>query len=106
MLFFEDQKVVEGMQEEYKVFAEHFPTWATQSDAMLQFTLWTAFEAEGLGANLQHYNPLVNERVKKEWGIPEKWKLNAQLVVGGRVGAELDPKKAPPFDTVYKVAGN
>ena len=90
----------------YEPFAEHFPTWATQSDAMLQFTLWTAFEAEGLGANLQHYNPLVNERVEKEWGIEKHWKLNAQLVVGGRVGAELDPKKAPPFDTVYKVAGN
>ena len=92
------------MEEEWKVFAEHFATWATQSDAMLQFTLWTAFEAEGLGANLQHYNPLVNERVKKEWGIPEKWKLNAQLVVGGRAG-EPGPKTQKPLEERVFVHG-
>ena len=36
----------------------------------------------GLGANLQHYNPLIDEAVAKEWNLPESWKLRGQLVFG------------------------
>jgi uncharacterized protein len=47
-------------------------------------TVWTALEAAGLGANLQHYNsePEVVEKVMKTFDIPSTWKLNAQLVFG------------------------
>jgi predicted oxidoreductase (fatty acid repression mutant protein) len=64
---------------------------------MLQFALWTSFVAEGLGANLQHYNPLIAEKVAAEWKVPPIWKLNAQLVFGGRT-APADPKT---FDLDY-----
>ena len=30
---------------------------------MLQLVVWTALEAEGLGATLQHYNPLIDDEV-------------------------------------------
>lgn len=50
---------------------------------MHQYALWVALEAEGLGANLQHYNPLVDQRVAEEWNVPLAWKLRAQLVFGG-----------------------
>lgn len=72
---------------------------------MLQFTVWTALEAEGLGANLQHYNPLIDQRVAAEWKVPESWKLNAQLVIGGRAG-EAGPKDFLPLEKIYKSAGN
>ena len=49
---------------------------------MLQFTIWTALEMNGLGATLQHYNPLIDDAVKKQWSIPEKWKLIAQMPFG------------------------
>lgn len=50
--------------------------------------VWTALEAVGLGANLQHYNsePEVVEKVMKTFDIPSKWKLNAQLVFGKPAG--------------------
>ncbi|RYP28096.1 hypothetical protein DL767_007353 [Monosporascus sp. MG133] len=105
VLFFEDQDVVNAMQEKFALYADKFPIWANQSDAMLQFTLWTALEAEGLGANLQHYNPLIDQRVTAEWNLPLSWKLNAQLVVGGRAG-EPGPKDFLPLEQIYKVAGN
>ena len=49
---------------------------------MHQYMLWTAFEAEGLGCNLQHYNPLPDEETAETWGLPKEWQLKAQLVLG------------------------
>ncbi|EOO03067.1 putative nitroreductase family protein [Phaeoacremonium minimum UCRPA7] len=92
------------MQEKFPLYSDKFPIWAMQSDAMLQFTLWTALEAEGLGANLQHYNPLIDSRVASEWKIPDNWKLNAQLVFGGKTG-EAGPKDFLPIEERLKVFG-
>ncbi|KAI3535083.1 nitroreductase [Colletotrichum abscissum] len=101
VLFFEDQDVVNGMQEKFALYADRFPVWANQSDGMLQFAVWTALEAEGLGANLQHYNPLVDQQVAAEWKVPASWKLNAQLVFGGRTG-EAGPKEFKPIEDIFK----
>ncbi|KAH8887494.1 Nitroreductase [Thozetella sp. PMI_491] len=104
ILFFEDQTVVESMQKNVPLYADKFPIWALQSDAMLQHTLWVALEAEGLGANLQHYNPLVDEKVAAQWSLPANWKLNAQLVFGGKT-AEAGAKEYMPIEDRYKVFG-
>lgn len=64
------------------MYAEKFPHWAAQSAGAHEIALWTALAAEGLGGNLQHYNPLVNERVRETWGISADWELDAELVVG------------------------
>ena len=52
---------------------------------MHQLAVWTALNLEGLGANLQHYNPLVDERVAKEWGVSRDWELMSMLVFGAPV---------------------
>ena len=70
------------MQDKFSHYADKFPVWAAQSDGMAQHITWTALEAEGLGANLQHYNPLMDASVQKTWDIPEDWELSAQLVFG------------------------
>lgn len=92
------------MQEKFSIYADRFPTWATQSDGMLQFAVWTALEAEGLGANLQHYNPLVDAKVVDEWKIPQSWKLSAQLVFGGKTG-EAGDKAFQPVEEKFKAFG-
>ncbi|KAK4191414.1 Nitroreductase-like protein [Podospora australis] len=104
VLFFEDWTVVEGMQEKFAVYADRFGPWAGHSDAMLQFAVWTALEAEGVGANLQHYNPLVDAKVAEEWKVPSSWKLVAQLVFGGKT-AEAGEKTFGPLEEKYKVFG-
>ncbi|KAI1130928.1 Nitroreductase-like protein [Nemania abortiva] len=104
VLFFIDTTVVSGMQEKFALYKDRFPTWAEHSTAMLQFASWTTLEAEGLGANLQHYNPLVDERVMSEWNVPAHWQLTAQLVFGGRAG-EAGPKDHLPLEETFKVAG-
>ncbi|KAI1138699.1 Nitroreductase [Hypoxylon sp. FL0543] len=104
VLFFDDQDVVNGMQAKFPLYSDKFPIWAQQSNAMLQHVIWTALTSEGLGANLQHYNPLIDNKVASEWGIPDSWKLNAQLVFGGIAG-DAPPKDFLPLEQRYKVAG-
>lgn len=92
------------MQDRFAAYADKFPIWATQSDAMHQFTIWTALEAEGLGANLQHYNPLIDQKVSEEWGIDKDWELNAQLVFGKPEG-KAGEKSFLPVEDRFKSFG-
>lgn len=82
VLFFEDQDVVKDLQTQFPSYADNFPVWAEHSTAIAQFATWTALNSDGLGASLQHYNPIVDEQVHAEWDIPKNWKLRAQLVFG------------------------
>ncbi|GKT95044.1 nitroreductase [Colletotrichum tofieldiae] len=96
VLFFEDQDVVNAFQEKFAIYADRFPPWADQSAGMLQFILWTALEAEGLALQ-----PLVDQQVAAEWKLPASWKLNAQLVFGGKTG-EAGPKDFKPIEEIFK----
>ena len=95
LLYFEDQVVVEGLQEQFALYKDNFPIWSLQSSGMLQFTIWTSLEAEGLGASLQHYNPLIDEQVKAEWKLPEKWKLLAQMPFGKPLASPQEKEFSP-----------
>ncbi|OBX82365.1 nitroreductase family protein [Faucicola atlantae] len=83
ILFYEDQAAVRGLQEQFPTYADSFPVWAEHSDAMHQYVIWTALAAAGVGANLQHYAPVVAEQVRQTWDINPNWQLIAQLVFGG-----------------------
>lgn len=83
LLFFEDQDTVKGLQEQFPSYADNFPLWSLQASGMVQYSIWTALSSEGLGVNLQHYNPLIDEKVAAEFDIPASWKLWSQMVVGG-----------------------
>ncbi|SPJ78824.1 related to oxidoreductase related to nitroreductase [Fusarium torulosum] len=104
ILFFDDTSTVNDLQAKFAPFADKFPLWASQSLGMLQFILWTALEVEGLGANLQHYNPLIDEKVAEAWKVPVTWKLNAQLVFGGKT-SEATAKQFNPIEDRVKVFG-
>lgn len=82
VLFYEDQEVVEGLQAAFPSYSERFPVWSEHASAISQFVIWTMLEDAGLGASLQHYNPLIDEAIAKRWDINPKWKLIAQLPFG------------------------
>ncbi|AIQ58254.1 nitroreductase family protein [Paenibacillus borealis] len=100
VLFFEDQAVVKHLQENFALYAENFPIWANQSSGILQFVVWTAFAEQGLGASLQHYNPLIDDEVKETFGIPAEWKLIAQLPFGTTVTPPGEKEFQPIEDRV------
>ena len=81
-LFYEDQDVVKGLQEQFALYADNFPVWSEHSSAIAQFATWTALSEIGVGASLQHYNPIVDAEVAETFDIPANWKLRAQLVFG------------------------
>lgn len=104
VLFFEDQEVVKGLQVQFPAYADNFPVWAEHTDAMHQYAVWTTLAAAGIGANLQHYNPLIDAAVAKEWDIPASWTLRAQMVFGG-IAAPAGEKAFAPLEGRFKVFG-
>lgn len=86
ILFFEDHDVVKGLQEQFPSYADNFPLWSEQSTGIASFAVWNALAEAGVGANIQHYNPVIDERVAKEWNIPANLVLRAQMPFGEIVG--------------------
>lgn len=87
VLFFKETDTVKNLQEQFALYADNFPDWAEQSNGIATANVWTALTAAGLGANLQHYNPVIDDAVAKEWDIPANWQLRSQLVFGSKEGA-------------------
>ncbi|MGG3890457.1 nitroreductase family protein [Metabacillus fastidiosus] len=102
VLFFEDKEVIKSLQEQFPSYEANFPIWSQHSSGMLQYVIWTALEIEGFGASLQHYNPLIDEQVKKEWNIPASWDLIAQMPFG-KPTAEPGEKEFKPLEERVKV---
>lgn len=86
VLYFEDTAVVRKLQEAFPLYQDNFPVWSQHTSAMHQFAIWTMLEDLGLGASLQHYNPLIDEEVRRTWDLPENWLLVAEMPFGEPTG--------------------
>mgnify|MGYP000897797890 FL=1 len=95
VLFYVDKEAVDALTAQYPLYAEKFALWSQHSCAMHQFVMWAALEAEGLGASLQHYNPLIDDAVKRRWNVPESWQLVAQMPFGRPIAAPGDKDVLP-----------
>lgn len=96
---------------------------------MIEYICWTALEKEGYGAkyalawpltddqtltppppsplsslSLQHYNEIVETRVRTDFNVPEDWKLIAQMPFGKPEGKPQE-KTFKPIDERVKVLG-
>ncbi|KZT58364.1 Nitroreductase-like protein [Calocera cornea HHB12733] len=105
VLFFEDNAAVIDMQEKFPLYQDRFPTWAQHTSGMLQYIVWLAFEKEGLGASLQHYNPLIDEKFRDNYKLPVTWQLVAQMPFGAPA-AEPGEKTFLDMDERFKVFGH
>ena len=63
-------------------YASHMPNWSRETAGMHQFAVWVALTQAGLGVNVQHYNPLIDEKVMKEWNVPADWTLITEMTFG------------------------
>ena len=82
VLFYEDMDVVAKMKEQFALYADKFDEYSAHTSAMPQLAIWTALEDMGFGCSLQHYNPLIDTEIAKQWNIPQSWKLIAQMPFG------------------------
>ena len=97
ILFFEDHDVVKGLQEQFPSYADNFPIWSEQSTGIASFAVWNALAEAGVGANIQHYNPIIDEKVVAEWNIPANLVLRAQMPFGEKL------QEAAPIERTSRV---
>lgn len=86
ILFFVEMDTVKKLEAQFELYKDNFYPWAVQENAMLQLVIWSALSESGLGASLQHYNPVVDEAVYETFGIDRNWELVAQMPFGGSDG--------------------
>ncbi|WP_323616007.1 nitroreductase family protein [Erysipelothrix rhusiopathiae] len=91
ILYYIDIDVVKGLQDQFALYADNFPIWAEQENGMMQLVTWTALAGAGIGASVQHYNPLVDASAAEAFEIPSSWKLVAQMPFGKAID-EVQPK--------------
>ncbi len=104
VMFFEDEEPVNALQEKFPAYSQNFPVWSEHTNAMHQYAIWTSLRAMGLGANLQHYNPVIDQKVAETWNIPSNWKLKAQMVFGN-INSPAGDKNHEPVEQRLKVFG-
>lgn len=97
ILFYLDDKIVDTMKKQFALYAEQFRPWALQANGMLQISIWNALCEMGLGASLQHYNPVIDEKVREAFDVEDGLALIAQMVFGERL-AEAEPKGPEEID--------
>ncbi|CRG83146.1 hypothetical protein PISL3812_00494 [Talaromyces islandicus] len=104
VLFYEDPAHIKPLSEKFPAFASKFPEWADHTNAMHQWFIWSGLESLGFGANLQHYNPLIDSGLAKAFDVPADWQLKAQLVFGS-IEAPAGEKAFKPVEERVKVFG-
>ena len=104
ILFFEDHAVVKGLQEAAPLYADKFPVWSEHTSAMHQYMIWMALSSLDIGANLQHYNPIIDSQVADAWNVDKDWELVAQMVFGA-IEEPAGDKAFKPVDSRLKVFG-
>lgn len=101
VLFFEDQDVVKALQKQKPLQAEDFIQWSEQTSGMAQFAVWTALSSIGLGAALQHFNPIIDEATLSMFELPQQWELKAQLVFGS-IQKSANEKLSAQDDVLFR----
>lgn len=104
ILYFYDGAVVKSLQDSFPRYAHNFPVWANQASAMLQISIWTGLREMGIGASLQHYNPVIDKMVQEFCQVPEDYVLIAQMPFGGIV-SEPEPKEKEDVKNRVKIIG-
>lgn len=82
ILYFTDTTIVHQLENDYPSYAANFANWAEQGLGGAQQAVWTAFAEQGIGANLQHYNPLIDDAIHQAFNLPVAWQLRAEMPFG------------------------
>ncbi|KPM38734.1 hypothetical protein AK830_g7827 [Neonectria ditissima] len=105
ILLFEDLDVIREYQVRNTRFTWHLLQFSEHNNAMQAFNLWTALALEGFGCNLQHINPVIDQRLVGQWDISPQWSLKAQLVFGTPTGLPAHEKTFVPIEDRLFVHG-
>lgn len=93
ILLFRDLAAVEQMKQDYATYANEMDSWSWQDVGIVMVNIWNSLAEAGVGANIQHYNPLIDDEVKATWNVPADYQLVGQMVYGGIVSRPGDKER-------------
>ena len=102
ILLLRDLEAVEQMKKEYATYADEMDNWSWQDLGIAMVNIWNSLAEINVGANIQHYNPLIDGEVKSTWNTPDNYQLVGQMVYGGIVSRPGD-KERKGGDELVKV---
>lgn len=102
ILLLRDLDAVEQMKKDYATYANEMDAWSWQDLGIAMVNIWNSLAEINVGANIQHYNPLIDGEVKSTWNIPDNYQLVGQMVYGGIVSRPGD-KERKGGDELVKV---
>lgn len=97
VLFYTDTAVVQQFAKDFPTYADNFGDWSEQAQGGAQYAVWTALAENQIGANLQHYNPLIDDQVRQAFNVPATWRLRAEMDFGS-IEAPAGEKTFMPDD--------
>ncbi|MFA6624945.1 MAG: nitroreductase family protein [Bacilli bacterium] len=97
VLVYKDLNKIEELKKGFPAFANRQDDWGEQNIGILVYGLWLALTELGLGVNIQHYDPLIDEEIKKNFPVKEGWKLETEVVFGA-IKANPGEKKQTNID--------
>ncbi|ASY30038.1 nitroreductase family protein [Taylorella equigenitalis] len=105
VLFYEDQTAIDFLQQQFPLYKINFPKFSLQSSGMAQYAVWVALAEKNIGASLQHYNELIEQKLISEFGISDKWSLVAQMAFGS-IKIDPNPKDYVSDEGRFLILGN
>lgn len=82
ILYLTDTTIVHQLENDFPTYAANFADWAEQGLGGAQQAVWTALAEQGIGASLQHYNPLIDDAIHEAFDLPREWQLRAEMPFG------------------------
>lgn len=83
ILLFRNLGVIEQTKLDFATYAHEVDSWSWQNLGVVMVNIWNSLAEVNVGANIQHYNPLIDDKVKVTWDVPDNLQLVGQLVYGG-----------------------
>ena len=102
LLIYENMDTVTQLQDNFPLYSHNFPIWSRESSGMLQYTIWLGLAEMNIGANLQHYNELIEEETRKLANVSDEYMLIAQMPFGS-IEAPVKTKDFKDIDKRVKV---
>lgn len=101
ILFFEDHSIVKNLQAKFPSLPRKFTLWSEHSSAIVQNLTWMGLQSVGFGVSVQHYNPLIDDAVRKEWKLSQDWELIAQMPFGTPAGEPNEKTHVPIEERLF-----
>lgn len=102
ILFLTDTSTVQKLENNFPSYADNFVDWSEQAIGGAQQAVWTALAELNIGANLQHYNPLIDNDIHQEFNLPTKWQLRAEMPFGS-IEKPAGHKDSLDDDQIFKL---